>query len=494
MGIVIRQTIKTTAVIGMGALLGGVITIVQSKVFAINEMGAARNLINQGSVLYLFLLMGTVSVVHTYSQRYDLDDPKRPVIITWSILAQAAATLLFCIPYFLLKEVIINRYQIPSDREYVRTFYNWLPVLGFLWSLMTLLEYFLQSRMKVALATSMREVVLRLLNIVLIALFYAGLIGLEQFVIGTVLVHVIPVTLLLAVAQRTKGFGIDFNYRIFSRQELRDIVHYAWYHMLLTVSSALTVTLDLTLLGMLSPRGLTDVAIYTWSVFLISILGIPYRAMSSAAFPKLNQSFVDNDPEMPKLFIRSAVNMQVVAVGMWLLIACNLHNVQAILAREYAELAPCFLILSAGQIIHMFTGLNTELISISNHYKFTFRLSALLLVAILILDYIFIPMYGLYAAAWVTSGTLAAFNIAKMIFLKRKMGLLPLDRRAGMLTLAGAGVYGLMYFVPVIGSAIPDAIFRSVLIGIVFGAFLLWYRPSPDLSDLLRKILPRKRF
>lgn len=493
MGIVIRQTIKTTAVIGIGAALGAAITYVQPKIFSVQQFGASRNLINQGSVLYLFLMMGTVSIVHTYAQRYSFDDPRRPVLITWSVLIQAAATAVFCIPYFLLRDFVVSRYQ-GFDRVYIEAFYNWLPLLGFFWSLMMLFEYYLQSRMKIAVGTAMREIVLRLVNIALIGMFFAGLLDFGQFVIGTVLAHAVPVVLLLFVAGRTEGFGINFRIGVFSRQEIRDIVHYGWYHMLLTITMNLTGSLDMILLSPLSPNGLRDAGIYSLAVFLISILLIPYKAMTSAAFPKLNQAYVDGDPEMPELFMRSSVNMQIVAVGMWLLIACNLHNVLALFRPEYAPLATCFLILSAGQIINMFTGLNTELISISNHYKFTFRLSAALLAAIIVLDYIFIPKYGLYAAAWVTSGTLTAFNIAKMIFLRRKMGLLPIDRRAGVLLLAGAVLYLAMRLVPRIDGAIPDAIFRCALAGGGFGAFLLWYRPSPDLSNLLRNLRQRSGF
>jgi O-antigen/teichoic acid export membrane protein len=492
LGIVFRQAIKTTGVIFTGAVLGAAITYVQTEVFPPHLLGASRNLLNQGAVLYLFLLMGTLSVVHTFAQRYKEDDPRRPVLITYSLLVPPAATLIFSIPYFLLKDFVVSRYQ-GFDRQYIDEFYSWLPLLGLLWGYMMLLEYYLVSRMKVALATLMREVILRLANIALIALFFAGLIDFHQFVVWTVLVHVLPVAILYILSARTKGFGISFRWRLFSREDIRSIVHYAWYHMLLTVALNLTGMLDILLLGALSPQGLADVAVYNLALFLISILTIPYRAMTGAAFPRLNESFVNEDGKVESLFRRSSINIQLVAVGMWLLIACNLHNAVSILRPEYAAFAPCFLILSLGRMTDMFTGLNTELISITNYYKFTSRLSALLLVSILVLGRIYIPMYGLYGAAWVSTGTLIAFNLIKTAFLYRKMKLSPFSAQTAVVLAAGAALYGCNRLLPVLSNPVADAVLRSIIIVAVFGALMVVLRPSPDLADFLRQIRKDKK-
>lgn len=436
--------------------------------------------------------MGTISIIHTYAQRYALDDPKRPVVITFSLLVPVFATLLFCVPYFLIKDFVVGRYQ-GFDRQFVAEFYNWLPLLGLLWSFMALLEYYLMAQMKVALGNSMREIVLRLGNIVLILAFFLQWIDFHQFVIGTVLVHLLPVSLLFYFSMKTKGFGFSLNWRIFSRVELKSIVHYSWYHMLLMVSLSLTGTLDILLLAPLSPNGLADVATYNFALFLISILTIPYKAMSGAAFPRLNQAYVDQDPNLESLFQRSSINMQIAAMGMWVVVVCNLHNAVAILPPEYAALAPCVLILSIGRMIDMATGLNTELISISNYYKFTFYLSLALLVAIVVFNRIFIPHYGLFGAAWVSSLTLAVFNVCKMIFLYRKLGLSPISKQTGLIALVGIALFLINQLLPILSSPVVDALYRSTILLAAFIAAMFYFRPSPDLSALIGQIRSTKR-
>lgn len=493
MGIVFRQAIKTTAVIFAGAVLGALINYIYTKVFPQNLVGVSRNLLNQGAVLYIFLLMGTISLVHTFAQQYSEEDARRPVLITFSMLVPVAATLVFCIPYFLLKDFIVGRYQ-GFDRQYIIEFYNWLPLLGLLWSFMALLEYYLISRMKVAIATFMREIVLRIGNIGLIGLFFAGLIDFHQFVVGSVVIHLLPVSILYYLATKTKGFSVSFNWKIFSKAEIGRIVHYTWYHLLLTVSLNLTGMLDVLLLGPLSPNGLKDVAVYNLALFLISILTIPYRALTNAAFPKLNQAFVQQDPDLGSLFVRSAINLQIVSVAMWLIIMCNLHNAVAILPGAYAAIAPCVMILAIGRMADMSTGLNTEMISISNHYKFTFWLSLALLVCIAVLDRIFIPVYGLYGAAWVSTGTLVVFNLIKAGFLYQKMRLLPFTRHTAVIFASGAVIFGINYLIPAVKNPFADTFIRCAILMTGFGLLMLAFRPSPDLSSYLQQIRRNKRF
>ncbi len=492
MGIVFRQAIKTTIVIATGAILGAAINYVYTRVFPQNLVGVSRNLLNQGAAIYLFLLLGSVSLVHIYAQRYTSDDPRRPVLFTFSMLVPPVTTALFCIPYFLLKPYIVARYQ-GIDRQYIEEFYVWVPVLCLLLCYMTLLEYYLMSRMKVAAANAQREVLLRLCNVLLIAAFFWGWIDFHQFVVGTVLVHLLPISVLWIMAARTEGFGISLNWRVFSREEAWRIVHYAWYHLLLAVILNLSGLLEVLLIGPLSANGLKDVAIYNLALFLISILTIPHRALSSAAFPKINEAFVAEDPQLNSLFTRSAINIQVVAVAMWILVACNLHNVIAILPKGYEAIAPTFLIISVGRMADMGTGLNTELISITNHYKVTFRLSVLLIITMLVFDRIFIPKYGLYGAAWVSAGTAIGFNVCKLIFLWRKMKVLPFNRQTIIIIILGATTFLFNYALPPFHNAIVDAAFRSIILLAIYGGLMLLFRPSPDLSEYLAQVRKKKR-
>ncbi len=493
MGIVFRQSIKGSIVIFAGILLGALFTWATAVVLPKAELGGLRNLLSQGAVLQLLLLAGAANLVNPYLLRYKAEDPRRPVLITITLLMPVVMALIVAIPYLLLKESVIARYQ-AGDRDFVRSYYIWLLPLSLLLSYLTLLEYYLTAQLKVAAAIFMREVLLRLLFLGLIALFGFHYINLRVFIAGSVLIHSVPVAMLLLLATKTEGFRISTDWKAFSKAEYKDILHYGWYHLLTTATLNLISTIDALMLGPLSRAGFSDVAVYVNAQFLISIMYAPYKAMASAAFPKMAEAFLSGTREtLHNLFQRAGLNMFIAGVAMWVIVAGNLHNAVAILPKGYEAIIPIVFILSIGRMVDMATGLNVELISVSPHYKFNFRLALLLLLAVIVCDRIFIPKYGIFGAAWVASGCAILTNLARMAFLFRKTGLHPFSKHTGSIFLCGGLAYGLNFLLPHVHQPVADALYRSAVLIIAYCALLFLFRPSPDLSSYIAQIRKDKR-
>jgi O-antigen/teichoic acid export membrane protein len=340
----------------------------------------------------------------------------------------------------------------------------------------------------------MREVLLRVMLMLLLGAFYFNLISFPQFIIGLVFVHAVPLAGLVMLARSTEGFFISTKWSVFSRKDYKEIVHYSWYHMLTGVSLNLLSFVDVLLLGPLSKSGFADVAVYTTAQFFIAIMVVPYRAMAGAAFPKLNDAWIRSDHSaLASLFNRAGLNMLIVAAAMWLLVCCNLQNFVTFFPPAYAALVPVVLILSIGRLVDMSTGLNTELISVTNYYKFNFRMSVILLVAVVILDRIFIPKAGIYGAAWVASMTLVAFNIVKMIYLYRKTGLQPFSKSSMLVLAAGVAAFVASLLLPALENRFADIFIRSAVIMLTYTIILILLRPSPDLSEFLVQLRRNKR-
>lgn len=491
MGIVFRQSIKGSIVIFIGVLLGGLFTYLTSIILSKSDLGGLRNLLGIGAVAQVLLLAGGANLVNPYLLRYKTDDKRRPVLITITLIAPLIFVLIASGPYILFKEYIITRYQI-VDRPFIKSYYIWLLPLSLLLSYMTLLEYYLSGQLKVAAAIFMREIVLRLLFLMLISLYAYHYIELNLFVIGSVLIHIIPALLLLRLAWTTKGFGISFKWTAFSPSEYRDILHYGWYHLLTTATLNLIAYVDALMLGPLSSSGLSDVAIYFNAQFLINIMVAPYRAMVSAAAPKISEAYLSSPNNLNNLFRRAGLNMLIATIAMWVVIAPNLHNVVAILPG-YEEIAPVFLVLSIGKIVDISTGLNTEVIAISEYYKFNFKLSIFLLAVVVISDRFAIPRWGILGAAWVATASTIIANIAKAIFLYGKKGLHSYSKNTFTILVVGACCYWFSVLLPKLSLPIVDAIYRTIIIITVYCGFMFLFRPSPDLSDYIRQVRKDKR-
>ena len=83
MGVVFRQSVKTSLVIFAGAILGALLTWLSTKYIPDKQqLGYLQNLTKQAVSLTNFLLLGLTSTLAVYIHRYAGDESKRKVLIT----------------------------------------------------------------------------------------------------------------------------------------------------------------------------------------------------------------------------------------------------------------------------------------------------------------------------------------------------------------------------------------------------------------------------
>jgi O-antigen/teichoic acid export membrane protein len=216
--------------------------------------------------------------------------------------------------------------------------------------------------------------------------------------------------------------------------------------------------------------------------------------MAAASFAPINEAFIaDDQARVRDLFNRSGVNIAIASVALLALITPNLATLVKLLPTGYEAVAPLSVILMLGRLTDALTGMNSEVIGISRHYKFLFRISALLLIVLILSNRLLIPRFGVYGAAWSAALSLAAFNIGKMVFLWLRFRLHPFSRGTAQVLLAGiiSGLLG--WLLPDFGLPIVAMSLRGAFIAVVYLALLLWWKPSADLHTYVASIRKNKR-
>lgn len=502
MGVVFRQSVKTTIIIFTGALLGALLIFLSTYMIPDRqELGFTRNLTNQAVVLSQLLLFGVQGTLAVFIYRYDDDARKRHMLIAICLIVPFVFMAVATAAYLLFNQQIIHLFQ-PQDIPFMKRYFLWLPLFTLFVMYMVVLESYLVSQTKLAIATFMREVVLRLLGIALIILFGYNYISFDVLVAGTALIYVFPVFLLLAIAWRTKGFGVKFDPGAFTKAEYKEILHFSWFHNLSSVSVTLMGFIDSLMLASMDKKGLSSVAVYTIAVFIMSVLGIPAKAMVPAAYPNLAKAIKDDDMDRARdVFIRSSINILLMSVLMAILVICNLNNVISVLPKGYEPVAVLVLIMLIGKMADMATGMNDQIITVSRHYKMNFYMSVLLVVLMVVFNMLLIPRYGYYGAAWATTVAVTLYNGGKFVFVYAKMKIQPFTRSSFSVFLCGAVAFTAGYLFPyffnparhVYVHTFLDAAMRSTVIVIVYVLMLLWLKPSPDLVDYIGQVKKNKR-
>ena len=503
MGIVFRQSVKTSIVVFGGALLGALITWLSTKYIPKQQFGFTRTLTNQAVTLSQLFLLGLSSTLFVFTHRYDGQPEKKKALLTLCLGFPLITVFLGTIAWFALKEQILHHFQ-PGDAILMRQYFMWLPLYTLLFLYMTILEQYLGSQMKVAISAFMREVLLRVINVVLILLFAFGYISFYMLVTGTVLIYVFPVVIFLIIASRGEGFGFSKHLSLFSKAEYREMASFSWYHFLLSISITFIGTMDILLLPFYDHNGFSSVAVYGVAVYLISLLQMPSKAFLPASFSILTKAFTDNDNLKAKdIFIRSSMNLLIATVGITTVICCNLENAVDVIGtnKDYSGLIPVFLILLAGRIVDLSTGMNDQVLSITNYYKFNFYVSLTITAVLFILIRLLVPHYGMYGAAWSTTLAIIIFNVAKYLFVWKKLDMQPFSSKTLLVIVAALPALAAGYFFPhffsqehhVYVHTFIDAAIRGTVIIIVYLLMLLWLKPSKDLEEYIISVRKNKR-
>ncbi|MES2704088.1 MAG: polysaccharide biosynthesis C-terminal domain-containing protein [Bacteroidota bacterium] len=501
MGIVFRQSAKNTLVSITGAMLGALVIWLSTNYIPKRELGFIGNITNYAVISSNILLLGLNITMVVFVHRFANDHAKKRVLLTMALAIPTAITVVGAIVYNLMRGWIIKHFQ-PEDIPFMDRYFLWLPFFTLLFMYVLALEQYLGSQFKVAISAFMREVLLRVLNILLILLFAFGYIDFHILVLGTILVYLVPVIIFFFLAANTEGFGISFDFKVFSRSEYREIAQFTWYHFLFVITALLIGMMDALLLPFYDHSGFASVAVFRVSVFFISFLMIPQKAMIIASFTVLAKAFADNDMAKARdIFTRSSVNIFLATMLVAALLCCNLPEIMPVVRNDYAAVTPVFLILFLGNIVNIATGMNDQVLSIANYYKFNFFLSLAVMLILFILLRALIPAYGIYGAAWGTTIAYLIFNVCKYTFVLKKLDMQPFTPGTLRIIAAGIAAFCAGYFLPhffsgvanVYTRAAAEVLLRTTIITVVYSAMILWLKPSEDVETYIASIRKNKR-
>jgi O-antigen/teichoic acid export membrane protein len=115
----------------------------------------------------------------------------------------------------------------------------------------------------------------------------------------------------------------------------------------------------------------------------------------------------------------------------------------------------------------------------------------LTVVLMIVLNAIFIPLYGIEGSAFATLLTVAMYNTVKLVFVVKKMNLYPFTHK----TLHSLGILAICFlffyfwdfsFHPIVNVGLKSVLVSLVYVGLVYKANL-----SPEINTVIEKQLKR---
>jgi O-antigen/teichoic acid export membrane protein len=495
MGIVVKQSIRNSIFLFSGVILGAINVLylfpkfLGTEVFGITKILADIAILG-GSIATFGLPMLFIK----YMPNYRSNNKKQPGLLNFVLIASLIGFIIIASVIFLLKPVIMDSYG-NKDALFNKYFLLSIPIMLFVILNAAFSEY-CKSILKSVFATFVTEFLLRLIITVLLLLAGFGVIGIDLFLYGYVLVYFIG-TIAFIIYLKLQNELILGPFKPLRGIKKRALIffRYGFANFLTNISAKLATRLDgIMILALLPTITLFDspsqaVGIYGFGLYVSSLVTIPGRGLVSIAAPLVGQAWKNNDlPTISDLYRKTALN-QLIFGGFVFVGICLCIDDLIRIVPEY-ELGKWIVIwIGIGKLCVISFGVNIEIIVTSKHY-FVATIASFFLAILLVLgNYILIPIYEIEGAAIATCVGVTLVNVFAAIYLWLKYKIQPFTMRTLLAIGLIVGSFYTINTIPVFSNAFFDAVLRGGILTVLYFGAVLSLKLSPEINNLFSMVL-----
>ena len=498
MGIIQKQGLKSSFYIMIGFVIGAVNLLVLFPLFfSKTDQGLIRAMIDIGATLSVFCTLGTLPVVYKFFPFYNqyLGAKKNELPFITLVVNLIGFGILLLIGWQQKDFIIRKLGKSPSLAEnfnyvYIYTFF----LLMFYW-----LESFAWGLQKGVVTNFLKETLIRIITTILILAFGFKFINLATFIALFSCIYAIPTLVLLSNLIQSNKWSIS-NFKISSvTRRLRGrMISFALFVFAGQFFNLLARTNDTFLIFGL--RGLSDTGIFAIATYVSAILEIPQRSLTSITIPVLAESWKNKDlANIKHIYHKSVSNLLAIGILLFGLVWLNIENLVAFLnwisnkqGGGYDALTKLIFILGLAKLIDLGTGVNSQIISTSNYWRFDFYTNVFYIILSLPLNYYLIKNYGLEGLAFSNLVALTLYNCVRFGFLYKKFNLQPYTWKHGIFLILSIGIMLLVHQIPSNSNFVINIGIQSLTYGIAFYGLAYWINPAPEILDFFNDLIRNK--
>jgi len=505
MGVIARQSIRGALANYLGVAIGFFTTFfVLTDCLSQEEIGLTRVMVDAAMLFSGLAQLGTNASIIRFFPFFKSDDGKNHGIFGWSVLIPFIGFSLFAVCFFLFKDSIIDIYsqKSPLMADY---FYLLLP-LTFFALYLTVFETNASVLLRITVPKLVREVGIRLFNLVCYLLYGKGVISLDLFVILFCLGYGVAMLINFFYLLSLGRISFRIDWKFIDRSRLKEILLYTLF-MTATVLAGNIPLINSLFLG--AQTGLALTGVYTIAFYIANIVEVPYRSLGAISRPMIAQAVRDDRwDEVNRLGRQVSLHQFLVSSLIFFFIWINLKALFAVIPHgdEYVGGMGVVFFLGLAKIVNSSLSIGTDIMNYSRRYPYSLFFIALLTASSIMLNRWLIPLWGIDGSA---CATLFSYVIYFALLLWFEYRWLRVNLFGGkhlvvfvlMLLLFAVGILWdallsplfMSLALPSIVAVLLDALVKSLLLLVVAVVAVYKLNISADISDFIAKILRRHR-
>lgn len=434
-----KQALLFTLINYFGVLIGTVSTL-----FIYPEdkdlLGVFRFIDGFAQVLYPVLVLGASTALLNFQPK--LNSFLQRKLFSYSLLSVLGMTMICAVGVF-----IIYQFDMIINKQY----FSYGFVIAVCLAYVDLFKRQATNLQKLAVPTFYEKLIPKLA----LPLFFLFILNGMQEKTGLFFYVLSFLLMLSAVAVYvfkyfTPAYSLNFN-DLFYEVSKRKYYQYSLYAFCASLGSFFAFRID----SLMIPQFISNEANGDFSigVNLANALMIPATGVFTLYSPLISQSLKKNELTVLKhKYAEVAKNLFFIGILLYGCVLLGMRGFFEILptADKLLPVLPVLYILGGNVVLNMATGFNTEIIAYSKYYRFNLIAIVILAVLNVGLNYYVLTEtnFGIIGVAWASFFAMTIFNISKLWFIYRKLGMLPFNLSYFKTVFLSLFVFALCFWLP----------------------------------------------
>ena len=491
MNLLQRQGFLNSLTLYTGTALGFFnLIILFQRFLSIEEIGFFSLMIAISLLYAQIASLGISNIILKFFPYYRSDDKRHQgfatFVVWWSIISFSLFTVLFLI----FRNSIVDFYKEKKGASLLVKYFYYLVPLSFLTMVFAVIESMALTVFKNVFSSLLREVVLRLFTLGGVLLIATALINYHQFLLLYIASNLGIVILLFLYVFK----GNHFKFSTVSpklAQEKKKFLSYGVFTVLSGSSFVMIQNLDIIMLSILTTESLSFVGIYGTFFSIAMVISLPAKALSRTSLQIIAQSWVTNDLEkIGRIYYKTSVVQMLIGCLLFVgMVSDRQLIVQLLHKPQYAGYFNVFIVVGAAFLVDMTGGVNGYIMNVSKYYQLTTVYIVSAVFFCVLCNWLLIPRIGMMGAAVSYFLTMLVINFAYWLFVKVKFGLQPFGKAHIHILFLSLMCLLIGLYLPLISNIYLDAIYRSIIIFIIYALFTYKLKISEDVNQVFDKIL-----
>lgn len=486
MGIVLNQSLKNTIITYIGFGIGGISTLflfphILGKTF----YGLSNYILSCANVIMpLFAIGMQNTLVKFYSQCKT--EKERNEFLSFTVLFPILLiVLIMLIGLFFYDEI---SFFVTKKNPIVKDFIWLIPFIGICMAYFEIFYAWARVHMHSVFGNFIKEVGLRLFSLIALLGIYFKWITVVDFIYLTAGIYFVAFLVTMFYAFRIKKPVFQFTIP----HNVKEILEYTSYIILSGSVANLLLDGDKIMLNQYMEIG--NIAYYSVATYIALVISVPSRAMHQIVYPITAKLMHENKhDELNDLYKKTSINLQIVGGFVMLCIFVNINQLYEIVPKDYAGGIVVVFIIGLSKYFDLILGNNNAIIFNSKYYRAVLFLGVGLVVLTVILNMIFIPLYGIIGSAFATLLSITCYSVAKLLFVVKRMHLYPFTKQTLYSIWITFAVFLLFYFWKFPMNPIIAIVLKSVLVTFVYVFINYKFVVSSEINQALDKVILKIR-